>query len=52
MRTQVNGLIENTQTQKKDLDEKLANGKKVLADNGLQTRLPWCDVLQCRKNIQ
>ena len=34
MRTQVNGLIENTQTQKKDLDEKLANGKKVLADNG------------------
>ena len=34
MRSQVNGLIENTQTQKKDLDEKLANGKKVLADNG------------------
>ena len=34
MRTQVKGLIDNTQTQKKDLDEKLANGKKVLSDNG------------------
>lgn len=33
MRTQVKGLIDNTQTQKKDLDEKLANGKKVLSDN-------------------
>ena len=38
MRTQVNGLIENTQTQKKDLDEKLANGKKVLSDNGFTDR--------------
>ena len=34
MRTQVKGLIDNTQAQKKDLDEKLANGKKVLSDNG------------------
>ena len=38
MRTQVKGLIDNTQTQKKDLDEKLANGKKVLSDNGLTDR--------------
>ena len=32
------GLIDNTQTQKKDLDEKLANGKKVLSDNGFTDR--------------
>lgn len=38
MRTQVKGLIDNTQTQKKDLDEKLANGKKVLSDNGFTDR--------------
>ena len=38
MRTQVKGLIVNTQTQKKDLDEKLANGKKVLSDNGFTDR--------------
>ncbi len=38
MRTQVKGLIDNTQVQKKDLDEKLANGKKVLADNGFTDR--------------
>ena len=34
MRTQVKGLIDNTQAQKKDLDEKLANGKRLLANNG------------------
>ena len=38
MRTQVKGLIDNTQAQKKDLDEKLANGKKVLSDNGFTDR--------------
>lgn len=38
MRTQVKGLIDNTQTQKKDLDKKLANGKKVLSDNGFTDR--------------
>lgn len=38
MRTQVKGLIDNTQTQKKDLDEKLANGKQVLSDNGFTDR--------------
>ena len=38
MQTQVKGLIDNTQTQKKDLDEKLANGKKVLSDNGFTDR--------------
>ena len=38
MRTQVKGLIDNTHTQKKDLDEKLANGKKVLSDNGFTDR--------------
>ena len=38
MRTQVKGLIDNTQTQKKNLDEKLANGKKVLSDNGFTDR--------------
>ena len=38
MRTQVKGLIDNTQTQKNDLDEKLANGKKVLSDNGFTDR--------------
>ena len=38
MRTQVKGQIDNTQTQKKDLDEKLANGKKVLSDNGFTDR--------------
>lgn len=38
MRTQVKGLIDNTQVQKKNLDEKLANGKKVLADNGFTDR--------------
>ena len=38
MRTQVKGLIDNTQTQKKDLDEKLTNGKKVLSDNGFTDR--------------
>ena len=38
MRTQVKGLIDNTQTQKKDLDEKLANGKKVLSNNGFTDR--------------
>lgn len=38
MRTQVKGLIDNTQTQKKDLDEKLANGKKVLSANGFTDR--------------
>ena len=38
MRTQVKGLIDNTQTQKKDLDEKLANGKKVLSENGFTDR--------------
>ena len=38
MRTQVKGLIDNTQTQKQDLDEKLANGKKVLSDNGFTDR--------------
>ncbi len=38
MRTQVKGLINNTQAQKKDLDEKLANGKKVLSDNGFTDR--------------
>lgn len=38
MRTQVKGLIDNTQTQKKDLGEKLANGKKVLSDNGFTDR--------------
>ena len=38
MRTQVKGLIDNTQTQKKDLDETLANGKKVLSDNGFTDR--------------
>lgn len=38
MRTQFKGLIDNTQTQKKDLDEKLANGKKVLSDNGFTDR--------------
>ena len=38
MRTQVKGLIDNTQTQKKDLDEKLPNGKKVLSDNGFTDR--------------
>lgn len=38
MRTQVKGLIDNTQTQKKDLDEKLANAKKVLSDNGFTDR--------------
>ena len=38
MRTQVKGLIDNTQTQKKDLDEKLANGKRVLSDNGFTDR--------------
>ena len=38
MRTQVKGLIDNTQTQKKDLDEKLANGTKVLSDNGFTDR--------------
>ena len=38
MRSQVKGLIDNTQTQKKDLDEKLANGKKVLSDNGFTDR--------------
>lgn len=38
MRTQVKGLIDNTQTQKKDLDAKLANGKKVLSDNGFTDR--------------
>ncbi len=38
LRTQVKGLIDNTQTQKKDLDEKLANGKKVLSDNGFTDR--------------
>lgn len=38
MRTQVKGLIDNTQTQKKDLDEKLANGKKVLSDNRFTDR--------------
>lgn len=38
MRTQVKGLIDNTQTQKKDLDEKLANGNKVLSDNGFTDR--------------
>lgn len=38
MRTQVKGLIDNTQTQKEDLDEKLANGKKVLSDNGFTDR--------------
>ena len=38
MRTQGKGLIDNTQTQKKDLDEKLANGKKVLSDNGFTDR--------------
>ena len=38
MRTQVKGLIDNTQTQKKDLDEKLANGKKELSDNGFTDR--------------
>lgn len=38
MRTQVKGLIDNTQTQKRDLDEKLANGKKVLSDNGFTDR--------------
>ena len=38
MRTQVKGLIDNTQTQKKDLDEKLANGKKVLSDNSFTDR--------------
>ena len=34
MRTQVKGLIDNTQAQKKDL----ANGKKVLSDNGFTDR--------------
>ena len=38
MRTQVKGLIDNTQAQKKDLDKKLANGKKVLSDNGFTDR--------------
>ena len=38
MRTQVKGLIDNTQAQKKDLEEKLANGKKVLSDNGFTDR--------------
>ena len=38
MRTQVKGLIDNTQTPKKDLDEKLAKGKKVLSDNGFTDR--------------
>ncbi len=38
MRTQVKGLIDNIQAQKKDLDEKLANGKKVLSDNGFTDR--------------
>ena len=38
MRTQVKGLIDNTQAQKKDLDEKLANGKKVLSDSGFTDR--------------
>ena len=38
MRTQVKGLTDNTQTQKKDLDKKLANGKKVLSDNGFTDR--------------
>ena len=38
MRTQVKGLIDNTQAQKKDLDEKLANGKKMLSDNGFTDR--------------
>lgn len=38
MRTQVKGLIDNTKTQKKDLDKKLANGKKVLSDNGFTDR--------------
>ena len=34
----VKGLIDNTQSQNKDLDEKLANGKKVLSDNGFTDR--------------
>lgn len=46
MRTQVKGLIDNTQTQKKDLDEKLANGKKVLSDNGFTDRAS-VDAMSC-----
>lgn len=34
MRAQVKGVIETTQAEKKDLDEKLQNGKNVLTDNG------------------
>lgn len=51
MRTQVKGLIDNTQTQKKDLDEKLANGKRCCLTTALQTGHPWMPCLPTRRGF-
>ena len=38
IRTQVRGILENTQAEKRDLEEKLQRGKEVLTQNGFTDR--------------